>query len=98
MRLFGAVFNDRHAAAQHGREHDIHRCTDGDDIQIHMSALQTALRRVRADIAAELLDACAHCLKALDVLVDGADAEVAAAGHCHARVTESAELGSDEIV
>ena len=63
-----------------------------------MTAPEATLRRVRADIAAALLDHRAHCLEALDVLIDGADAEVAAARHRDVRMTEPTELHADEII
>ena len=63
-----------------------------------MPALKAALRGVRADVAAVLLDRRAHGLEALDVLVDGTDAEVAAAWHRHMRMAEAAKLHADEII
>ena len=71
---------------------------DQNNVKVHMAALEAAIGRICADIAAQLLDARAHRLKALDVLVDGAHAEVAAAGHGDARVAEAAKFGADEIV
>ena len=53
---------------------------------------------VGADIAAGLLDHGAHGLEALDVLVDGADAEVAAARHGDMGMAEAAKLCADEII
>ena len=98
MRLLGAVLDHGQTAAENGGEQNIHRRADGDDIQIHVAAAQTALRRVGADIAAGLLDHGAHGLKALDVLVDGADAEVAAARHGNMGMAEAAELCADQII
>ena len=98
MGLLGAVFDDGHAAAEDCGEQDVHRRADGDDIEIDMAAAQTALRGVGADIAAGLLDHGAHGLKALDMLVDGADAEVAAAGHGDVGVAEAAKLRADQVV
>ena len=63
-----------------------------------MSAHEAALGGVTGDIAAALLHHGAHGLEALDVLVDGADAEVAAAGHGVAGVAEAAQLGAQEVV
>ena len=62
-----------------------------------MPALKAVFRGVCADIAAGLLHGRAHRLEALDVLVDGADAEIAAAGHGNTRMTETAKLHADEI-
>ena len=98
MRLLRAVFDDRHAAAKNGSKQNVHRRADGDNVKVHMAALEAAFGCVRADIAAQLLHARAHRFKALDVLVDGAHAEIAAAGHGNARVAEAAEFGADEIV
>ena len=98
VRLLGAVFDDRHAAAQNCRKQDVHRRADGDDIKIDVAAAQPALRGVGADIAAGLLDHGAHGLEALDVLVDGADAEVAAARHGDMGMAEAAKLCADEII
>jgi hypothetical protein len=98
MGLLRAVFDDREAAREHRGEQDVHGRADGDDVEIHMAAGQTALGRVGADIAAGLLDGGAHGLEALDVLVDGADAEVAAARHGDACVAEAAQLRADEVI
>ena len=61
-----------------------------------MRAVQAVFGR-GADVAARLLDRRAEGLEALDVLVDGADAEVAAAGHGDLRAAEAAELRADEV-
>ena len=98
MRLLRAVFDDRHAAAKNGSKQNVHRRADGNNVKVHMAALEAAIGRICADIAAQLLDARAHRLKALDVLVDGTHAEIAAAGHGDARVAKASELCADEIV
>ena len=98
MRLFGAVLNDGGAVCQHGGQQNVHRRTDGDDVEIHMPAHEAALRRVGIDIAARLINLRAQSLKALDMLVDGAHAEVAAARHRNARVAKAAKLCADEVI
>ena len=98
VRLFGAVFDNRHAAAKHCCEQDVHRRADGDNIEINVAAAQPALRGVGADIAAGLLDHGTHGLEALDMLVNGADTEVAAARHGNMGMTKAAKLCADEVI
>ena len=69
-----------------------------DDIEINVAAAQTALRGVGADIAAGLLDHGTHGLEALDMLVNGADTEVAAARHGNMGMTKAAKLCADEVI
>mgnify|MGYP001527984687 CR=1 FL=1 len=62
-----------------------------------LPSAKTALS-IGMDIAALHLHGSTHGGEALDVLVDGADAEVAAAGHGHIRLAEAAQQSADEIV
>ena len=98
MGLLGAVFDDGHAAAEDCGEQDVHRRADGDNIEINVAAAQPALRGVGADIAAGLLDHGTHGLEALDMLVNGADTEVAAARHGNMGMTKAAKLCADEVI
>ena len=43
-------------------------------------------------------DVSSHGGEALDVLVDGADTEVAAAGHGHSRLSEAAQQSAQQVV
>ena len=98
MGLLGAVLNDGGTLGQNGGNHDVHGSAYADHVQIHMAAGETAVGGVGADIAVQLIDTSAQGFKALDMLVNGADTEVAAAGHGHFGLTEPAQLRANEVV
>ena len=97
--LLGAVFDDGVALSHGGGHHDVHGGAHGDNVQIDVGALETAALGEGADEAALHHYLGAQGGKALDVLVDGADAaEVAAAGHGDFCLTEAAKQGTDEVI
>lgn len=49
-------------------------------------------------IARHQIDGRAHCFKALDVLIDGTYAKIAAAGHGHTGPAKPAQFRADEII
>ena len=98
MRLLGGVFDDGGALGQRRGHHDVHRCTDGDHVEIDVRALHAPAVGLGADEVA-LADLGTHGDKALDVLIDGAHAaEVAAAGHGDLGLAEAAKQRADEVV
>ena len=99
MGLFGRVFDDSGAVGQGGGQHDIHGRAHGDDIQIDLGAAEPrSVLDPGVDEAAPDVHLGAHGHKALDVLVDGAVAQMAAAGGGHLGAAEPAQEGADEVV
>ena len=98
MGLLGGVFNDGHTVGQHRRQHDVHGGPHGDHIQIDLSSGQPALGNLRFDDAVDHFDLGSHGDKALDVLVNGAAAQVAAPGHGDLRPAEAAQQSTHQVV
>ena len=98
MRLLGGVFNGGGTLSQSGGHHDVHGGTHGDNIQIHRRAHETAVFGGGVDKAALHGHLGAHGGEALDMLVNGADAEVAAAGHGHGGLTEAAQQSAQQVI
>ena len=98
MRLARRVFDDRAAAGRDGGEDDVHRRADGDLVKIDARAAQAAVRRLRDHEAAAHVDIGAERRHALDVLFDGTNAEIAAAGHGRLGPAEAPEHRADQIV
>ena len=96
--LLGGVFNHRHTLGQHGGQHDVHGGPHGYDVQIDVGALHPAFFGPGVDKAAPHVHLGAHGHKALDVLVDGPPAEVAAPRRGHLGGTEPAQQGADEVI
>ena len=98
MRLLGGVFDDGLSFCQTGRQHDVHGSAHAGNIQINIGAGEP-LGSVGTDDAVADIHFGAQRLKALHVLVDGADAaEVAAAGHGYLRPVEPAQKRADQII
>ena len=99
MRLLGGVLNDGHTVGQGGGQHDIHGGTHGHHIQIDLSAGQPAAPgHLGIDQAVSDLHLGPHGYKALDMLVDGPSAQIAASGQGHFRPAEAAQKGAHQIV
>ena len=96
--LLGGVLNDRHAIGQHGGQHDVHGGPNRYDIQIDLGAQHPPGLGLGMDEAAPHVHVGPHGHKALDVLVNGAAAEVAAARRRHLRRAEPPQQSADEIV
>ena len=97
VRLARRVFDDRASFGEHGGDHNVHRCADGDLIEIYARAAQPSAGDVRGDEIGNI-DLRAEGVHALDVLVDRPDAEVAAARHRRAGHAEPAEHRADKII
>ena len=97
MGFFGSVFDDGGALCQNGGNHNVHGCAHGNNIQIDAAAMELCLGG-RNDIAADDLYVSAHDVKALDVLVDGTDAEIAAAGHGNRCLAEPTQQCAHQII
>ena len=98
MRLTRRIFNDRAALCKRCGEYDIHRRADRDLIEIYSCAVQLAAGGVGIHEAVFNINGCAERGHALDMLVNGTHAEVAAAGHRGLCAAETAEHCADEII
>ena len=98
MRLSCSVFDYRPAACHGGRKDDIHRCADRYFIKIYLCSVKSAVGRFGINEAVADIDIRTKGVHALYMLVDGANAEVASAGHSCFCAAESAEHCTDEII
>ena len=98
MGLLGRVFNNGIALRPDGGHHDVHGSAHRHHVQIDAGALQAAVLCGGVDKAAFHHHLGAQGGEALHVLVDGADAEIAAAGHGALCLAEPAKQCADEIV
>ena len=98
VRLLGRVFDHGVSLRQNGGHHDVHGRAHGNHIQIDAGAVEPGSLTGGVDKAALHHHVRAQRGKALDVLVDGAHAEVAAAGHGDLRPVEPAQQGADQII
>ena len=96
MRFTGHIFEHRGAFGQHRRQHGVHRRADRDGIKEHMRTVQ----RARLDMDLAVLDRILRPQrgKRLEVLVDGARAQVAAARHRHLAGAEPPQQRAQEII
>ena len=91
----GGVFQRGDAVGQAGRHEDVFRGADGDEGEDEFRAFQ-ALRGGGVDIAAIERDFGAHGLEALEVQVDRAGADGAAAGQGHAGLADARQQGAED--
>ena len=91
MGFLGGVFDDGIPLGHNGGHHDVHSGANGYHIQIDMGAFQPSTLRGGIDKTALYYHLCAQGGKALDMLVNRADAEVASAGHGYLRLSEAAQ-------
>ncbi len=96
--LPGGVFDDGGTLCHGGGQHDVHGGAHRDYIQIDGGALHPAFPGHGIDEAAADLHIGPHGGETLDVLVNGAAAEVTAAGKGHLCRAKPAEHGADEVV
>ena len=96
MRFARGIFNNRKALCLYGCKDNIHRCTDGDHVKVNVRTAQLLC----GDLDHAVVEAvrAAQRLKALDVLVNGAHAEIAAAGKRHNGLGAAAEQSADIVV
>ena len=96
MGLLGAVLKDGLALCHHGREHPVHGRADAHLIEEDVCAVQ--LLGVDGDHAVVHAVVCAQCAEHLEVLVDRAGAQIAAAGHGHLCLAEAGEQCAQEVI
>ena len=98
MRLTRGVLKRGHALGEDGGEHDVDRRADRNDIKIDLIAAQAVLGRLDVQITRRAeVDPRAERLKAFDVLIDRARAEVTATRHTDLGLTETTEHRADQI-
>ena len=99
MGLFRGVLDHRHALGQGGGQHDVHRGPHRDHVQIDLPPGQTApVGDPGIDQAVAHVHLCPHGHEALDMLIDGPPAKVAAAGQGDLGPAEPAEQGPHQII
>jgi len=96
MGLLGTVFQNGLTLGHDSGEHTVHGSAHAHLIKEDMSAVQ--LVGVDGDHAVVHTVLCAQSAEHLQVLVDGAGAEVAAAGHGHLGLAEAGQQCAEEIV
>ena len=98
MRLLGGVLDGGHALRQHGGHHNIHGRAHAHHVQIYRRAHQPSVLGGGVDEASLHRHLRTHGGKALDVLVDGAHAEVAASRHGDGGLPEPPQQRAQQIV
>ena len=98
VRLSCRVFDNSNAVRKDCGEHDVYGSADGHNVKEDACADGTVLGVYLYAARAVARDRAAETFKALDVLVYGSAAEIAAAGIRHFRVTETTELGAEQII
>ena len=97
MGLLGAVFQNGLTLGHDRREHTVHGSAHADLIKEDMGTGQLLLG-AHGDHAVIHAVLCAQCTEHLQVLVDGAGAQIAAAGHGHLCLAEAGEQCAKEVV
>ena len=98
MGLTGGVFNNGIALSQHRSHHNIHGSAHAHHIEVDVGTLHTTVLGTGGNIAALHADGSAHGGEALDMLVDGTDAKVAATGHGDGSLALTTQQCAQQIV
>ena len=98
MGLTGGVFDDGGPLGQCRRHHNVHGSAHGHHVQIDVGPLQMTVLGPGVDVAALHGHLRAHGGKALDMLVDGPHAEIAAAGHGHRGLAKAAQQRAQQVI
>ena len=96
MRFFGHIFQHRHAAGLYCRQHYINGSAHRDLIEVDMGALHPL--GIGINKAIFNADFRAQKFKTFDVLIDGANAKIAAAGHGNTGLPKAPQQRADKIV
>ena len=97
MRFSCRIFDDGHTLRLDGCKHDIHCSADGYNVKKDIVGFKTVFCN-GFDITALNADLGSESFKALYVLVNRADTEIAPAGVADIRSSESAELRAEQII
>ena len=87
--FLGRIFDNSSALRPDGGHHNVHGGAHGDHVQVDIGPFQQAVFRGGIDEATFHHYLSAQSGEALDVLVDGTDAEIASAGHGHLRLPKA---------
>ena len=93
LRLARAIFHHGFAVGEYGGHQQIFGAGDGDFVEENVRALQAV--GAGFDVSVLVADLRAHGFKALDVQIDGARADGAAAGHRDARDAHAGDQRSE---
>ena len=96
MGLLGAVFQNGLALCHHSGEHTVHGSAHADFIKEDMGTVQ--FLGTHGDHAIVHAVLCTQRAEHLEVLVDGAGAQIAAAGHGHLCLAKAGEQRTQEVV
>ena len=97
MRFSCCVVDDGHTLGSGGGNHDIDGSTNARHVKKDVGPAR-AVFRPDVDITALCTDLSTQCLKALDVLVDGTNAKITAAGQPDSRLAETAKFRTEQII
>ena len=97
MGFLGTVFQNGLALGHYSGEHTVHGSAHADLIKEDMGTGQLLLG-AHGDHAVIHAVLCAQCAEHLQVLVDGAGAQIAAAGHGHLCLAEAGKQRTKEVV
>ena len=98
MRLARRVLDNGAPLGKHRRQNYVHCRADRDLVKIDPCAAQSPSPGVRVDKAVSYVHVRAERSHALDMLVNGTNAEIAAAGHGGLCVAKAAEHRADEVI
>ena len=96
MGLFGRILNHGGSLRLHGRQHNVHCCTNGNAVKINIGPCK--LVHIHIDHPTVKAVCRAERRKAFQVLIDGAHAEIAAARHGNNRMVKPAEQRAKQII
>ena len=95
--LSGGVFNDSQPPGLHRGQDDIHGGSHCDHVHIDAGPMQVVFRRDRDHAVVQAVIA-AQGRKALQVLVNGPDAEIAPARHGNHRLAAASQQSAEKII
>lgn len=94
--FFGNILQHGHTAGFHGGQHDIDGGADRNLIEVDVRPLQAL--GISVDETVFDADLGTQQLEALDVLIDGTNAEIAPAGHGNTGLAKTPQQRADEII
>ena len=98
MGLTGCVLNNGAALSESCGDDDIHGSAHGNLVQIHAGTVELTVTGLGVDKTVSNLNLCTQRSHTLYMLVNGADAEVAAAGHSGLCRAEAAQHCADKVI
>ena len=98
MRLLGGILEDRLTLRLDCGEHQVDGRADGNGIEVDTCAVEGAFGTALDDSAVDKIVLRAHQRKALEVLIDGTNAEVTATGKGDLGVMKTSEQRAQKVV